>query len=78
MQELTTEQVEMTKARDKKCRRKAQVWFGLQSMQFGSIIYKGIYIPKKAPQYLQSQILRSVAVGRGEAAAHPLSEPVHC
>lgn len=47
MQELTREQVKMTKAKDKKCRRKAQVQFGLQSMQFGSIIYKGISYTKK-------------------------------
>lgn len=47
MQELTTEQVKMTKAKDKKCRRKAQVQFGLQSMQFGSIVYKGISYTKK-------------------------------
>lgn len=43
------------------------IWFAVT--QVGSIVYKGISYTKKAPQYLQSRILRTVSVGWGAAVA---------
>lgn len=72
MQELTTEEVKMTKAKDRSCRGLPRVDLVCSQCSLEASFIKVFHIPRKAPQYLQSQILRKVSVAWGEAAAWPV------
>lgn len=74
MQELTTEQAKIMKAKDKECRRKPRFNLVCNQCSLEASFIKVFCIPKKAPQYLQHQI---PGLGWGQQQVPQRLSPAH-